>query len=698
MLAGTFEMIIKMSLVTSAYVILTFLLWRFLKDREMNIGDRIGLGFLYGILSVFSTHFGVDYGDMVLNVRDLGPMAAGLFFDPVSGIIAGLIGGIERYIVGTCYDVGSYTTVACSISTCLAGFFAAFLNKFIFKGKKPSIGYAFFMGAVIEVFHMYVVFLTHRDDMRMAFMVVRVCSVPMILFSGLGLMMCSVVIKKSLGELRRPMTTLPAEKVPVSNRFQTWMFGVTVFVLLTSFGFNYSMQSTAALQDAKFDLASSSRDIGNSVEWIRQRGGHTDMYSHSVGLEGLFFVLDEDGKLVAGTLFDKYFNDEIKNIILDHSAGEFFEEKIYGDMSFCYTMKTDGGLTVFTEMPLTEVYEGRDIQAYETMLADILFFTVIYVLVALLMQSMVVDNLLRVNKSLNRITDGDLNEKVDVYASSEFASLSDDINLTVDVLKGYIDAAEKRMEQELLLAHNIQDAALPKNFTFIHDGFELFAAMNPAREVGGDFYDFFFVDADKIALVIADVSDKGIPAALFMMRSKTAIRGLAESGLEPEEIFYRVNNALCEGNEINMFVTVWMGIIDLNTGDMKCLNAGHEYPAVMRKGGDFEIFKDKHRLPLGAMENMTYAGYDMHLDPGDCLYVYTDGIPDGINVDEEQYGLDRMIDALNLYKNASMEGLLQGVKAEQDAFVGKADQFDDITMIGFRYNGPQEDQAADKNK
>ena len=142
-----------------------------------------------------------------------------------------------------------------------------------------------------------------------------------------------------------------------------------------------------------------------------------------------------------------------------------------------------------------------------------------------------------------------------------------------------------------------------------------------------------------------------------------------------------------------MFVTVWMGIIDLNTGDMRCLNAGHEYPAVMRKGGDFEIFKDKHRLPLGAMENMTYAGYDMHLDPGDCLYVYTDGIPDGINIDEEQYGLNRMIDALNMYKDASMEGLIQGVRSDQDAFVGEADQFDDITMIGFRYNGPQEDKA-----
>ncbi|MBQ6439562.1 MAG: SpoIIE family protein phosphatase [Mogibacterium sp.] len=337
-----------------------------------------------------------------------------------------------------------------------------------------------------------------------------------------------------------------------------------------------------------------------------------------------------------------------------------------------------------------EVYDGRDIQTYEIMLADIVFFTVIYVLISLLVQNMVVDNLLRVNKSLNKITDGDLNEKVDVYTSSEFASLSDDINLTVDVLKGYIDAAKKRMEQELLLAHNIQDAALPKNFTFAHNGFELFATMDPAREVGGDFYDFFFVGPDRIALVIADVSDKGVPAALFMMRSKTAIRGLAESGYEPEDIFFRVNNQLCEGNNLNMFVTVWMGIIDLQTGDMKCLNAGHEYPAIMRKGGEYEILKDKHRLPLGAMKDMTYNSYMLHLDPGDCLYVYTDGIPDAINLSEEEYGLERMLKALNMYRDASMEGLLQGVKADQDEFVGSADQFDDITMLGFRYNGPQD--------
>ena len=687
MLTGMLEMIVKMSLITGAYVALTFLLWKSLQDRKLSSGDKLGLGFLYGLLSIFSTHFGIDFGNMVLNVRDLGPMAAGLFFDPVAGIIAGLIGGIERYIVGNWLGIGAYTTVACSVSTCLAGFFAAFLNKFIFKGKKPSIAYAFFMGSVIEVFHMYVVFVTHREDMRMAFEVVRVCSVPMILFSGLGLMLCSVAIKKSLGELNSPFRAIPPSEVPVSNKFQTWMFGVTVFVMLTNFGFNYSMQSAAALQDAKIDLSSAARDIGNSVMWIRERGGHTDKYSHFVGLEGTFAVLDENGELIAGTQFDKYYNDEIAELIRTHGPKEFFFADFYGDKSYCLKRVTKEGLTVFTQIPKREVYGGRDIQAYETMLADILFFTVIYVLISLLVQNIVVDKLLRVNKSLNRITDGDLNEKVDVYSSYEFASLSDDINLTVDVLKGYISAAEKRMEQELLLAHNIQDAALPKNFTFNHEGFEIFATMDPAKEVGGDFYDFFFVGPDRMALVIADVSDKGIPAALFMMRSKTAIRGLAESGYEPEEIFYRVNNELCEGNELNMFVTVWMGIIDLKTGDMKCLNAGHEYPAIMRNGGDYEIFKDKHRLPLGAMKDMTYESYMMHLDPGDCLYVYTDGIPDAINVNEEEYGLERALNALNMYKDASMEGLLQGVKADQQEFVGEAKQFDDITMIGFRYNG-----------
>ena len=213
--------------------------------------------------------------------------------------------------------------------------------------------------------------------------------------------------------------------------------------------------------------------------------------------------------------------------------------------------------------------------------------------------------------------------------------------------------------------------------------------MDPAKEVGGDFYDFFFVAANKVAIVIADVSDKGIPAALFMMHSKTAIRGHGETGTEIVELFERVNKELCEGNQAEMFVTVWMAIIDLETGKAVCVNAGHEYPALMRKGDDYSLFKDKHALPLGCMIDVPYRSYEIDLEPGDCLYVYTDGIVEAINTDEEQYGTGRMLDVLNENKDASMADLLAAVKVSVDEFVGEAVQFDDQTMVGFRYNGPQ---------
>ena len=293
----------------------------------------------------------------------------------------------------------------------------------------------------------------------------------------------------------------------------------------------------------------------------------------------------------------------------------------------CRVEKLEDDTMLLTLLPVKEVYANRDMQAYETALADILLFAVIYLLISVLVQQIVVNNIQLVNQSLDKITGGDLNEVVNVRNASEFASLSDDINQTVSVLKGYIAAAEKRIEQELEFARSIQDAALPKNFKYPRTDFELFAMMDPAKEVGGDFYDFFFVDNDHLALVIADVSGKGIPAALFMMRAKTAIRNLAESGRAPSEILFRANNTLCDGNDAEMFVTAWIGIIDLGTGEMRCANAGHEYPVLMRAGGEYELFKDKHGLALAAMEDMRYREYEIQLNPGDRLFVYTDGIP-----------------------------------------------------------------------
>ena len=341
-------------------------------------------------------------------------------------------------------------------------------------------------------------------------------------------------------------------------------------------------------------------------------------------------------------------------------------------------------------MPVSEVYEDRDAATYETVFAYILLFAVIYVLISMLVKAIVVDNLDLVNESLSKITNGNLNETVSVYNSSEFASLSNDINQTVDVLKGYIDAAEKRIAQELEFARSIQDAALPKHFKYPREDFELYAMMDPAKEVGGDFYDFFFVDADKLALVIADVSGKGIPAALFMMRAKTAIRGLAESGIAPAEIMRRANDTLCEGcegNDAGMFVTVWLGIIDLRTGLMQCANAGHEYPILLRGGGEFELLKDKHGLALAAMEGMRFREYELQFRPGDRLFVYTDGIPEAIDENVRQYGAERLLRVLNSAKTRAASDVLPAVRGDIADFAGAAEQFDDITMLGFDYYG-----------
>ena len=257
----------------------------------------------------------------------------------------------------------------------------------------------------------------------------------------------------------------------------------------------------------------------------------------------------------------------------------------------------------------------------------------------------------------------------------------------MEVLKSYIAAAEQRIAQELEFAKTIQDSALPKNFEFPGDRFEIYATMEPAKEVGGDFYDFFFVGQDKFCIVIADVSGKGIPAALFMMRGKTAIRTMAESGLSPAEVLEKANNTLCEGNDADMFITAWIGILDIRTGLMKCANAGHEYPMIKREGGDYELFKDKHSAAVAVMEGMKFKEYELQLNRGDTIFVYTDGLPEGINKDKVQFGTERTLEVLNKNKDVSMERLLPRVSRELHDFVGDEVQFDDETMVGFKFIG-----------
>ena len=285
-------------------------------------------------------------------------------------------------------------------------------------------------------------------------------------------------------------------------------------------------------------------------------------------------------------------------------------------------------------------------------------------------------------------------EDVTVKSEGELRLLADNVKRMADGVSTYMTnlkeatSEKERISTELSLATKIQFAMLPHKFPPFPDRteFDLYAVMDPAREVGGDFYDFFMIDEDHLGLVMADVSGKGIPAALFMMVSKIILQSCAMLGKSPAEILTKTNSALCYDNQVNMFVTVWVGILEISTGKLTAANAGHEYPVLMQNGG-FSIYKDKHSFAVGGMEGIHYKEYELQLNPGDKLFLYTDGVPEATDKDDNMFGTERMIEALNTHKAADPCLLLKNVRASVNAFVKDAEQFDDLTMMCLEYKG-----------
>ena len=282
-----------------------------------------------------------------------------------------------------------------------------------------------------------------------------------------------------------------------------------------------------------------------------------------------------------------------------------------------------------------------------------------------------------------------------IKSRNEIGQLSEDIvDLTAEI-DDYLNHIEKisaekeRIATELSLATSIQAHMLPSIFPAFPERseFEVFASMDPAKEVGGDFYDFFLIDDDHLCVVIADVSGKGIPAALFMMASKILLKNHAQIGKSPAQVLNDTNKAVCSNNRDNMFVTVWLGILEISTGKFVAANAGHDYPTLKDPDGNFELVKDKHGLFIGMMEEASYTEYEWQLKPGSKVFVYTDGVPEATNAQGERLGLDPMLEALNTDPEAKPEQILKNVRAGVDAFVKDAEQFDDITMLCLEYLG-----------
>ena len=810
-------------LINCALVLVVYLADKYTPLKKLPyMAKQIIIGLLFGGVSAFASSFGVEWLGTIVNVRDAAPLSAGLIFGAPAGIISGVVGGLYRWF-SVYWGAGTYTQLACSIATVLAGVMAAILRKRMFDNKKPTWGYGVCIAVACEVIHMILIFITNMDNSSQAFEFVQGAAIPMII--GNAIAVGSAILIVSL--LSRDRFILKRSDEKIANTFQRGLLICIAIAFVVTGVFTYVIQDdmvrietqnifTTAINDAEEDIKEKSDAqllgiteavkaeyesipgwsvddlkalaekhgvmeinvvspdgiISNSTEsdsigydmttkeqsrefvdvlktedsFVQKYGprgkdgiarrkyaainldiddgfiqvGYDARRFHEmldefvvdvtknrhVGTGGFIAVLDETLSLVTDDEYSKAHISVIginppEEMVAGNTATQLYSSSIVNektgfDEKYTYVFKFVEGYCIIAAMPESEVVFMRDASLYTSIFMQVIIFATLFVFIYVLIKRVIINNLEKINDTLGRITKGDLNVTVDVRSSQEFSSLSDDINSTVATLKRYIAEAAARIDKELEYAKQIQLSALPTNFPSDEE-YEIYAQMIAAKEVGGDFYDFYKLNDTTVAFLAADVSGKGIPAAMFMMTAKTIIKDLAESGMAVNDIFTKANEKLCENNESGMFVTAWMGILDITTGNMQFANAGHNPPLLKRANGGFEYLRTRAGFVLAGMEGIRYRVGELTLSPGDRLFLYTDGVPEATNTENQLYGEDRLLDFMNKHASADATEILPMLKANIDEFVGEAPQFDDITMLMFDYK-PQKGGARIVNR
>lgn len=768
------------------------------------------IGFCFGVLAVLATEFGIPANGAVLNVRNAAPVAAGLLFGWPAGLIAGLIGGVERWFA-TLWGVGEFTRLACTLGTILAGVIGAASRAWLLDDRKPGWFHGLAVGVTAEVLHMLMVFLTNTDDIQRAFLVVQQCALPMIAANGLSVMaavwlvsrrnskknvsagknekiaqtfqrwllICVIaafavtmlftgrfqtqlsnaaadeVLRKSIADVEKSiMEALDTALLRITRQIErdlpedlnenslnklAKLYQVTEINMVDENGFivassydpfvgydmaagQQSAEFLAALKEAdsyvqSYQPISLNSRVSRKYAAVRSDHGFVQVgydaqrfqseiceqvqyaaHNRHIGQNGFVLICDENGIIISDN--DNHTGETIEALGHDESktfpVNQRFEASIHGVTSCCMYAQTEG-YYILAVLPMEEAMFSRNVAVYILGFMEVIVFSALFAHIYFLIKKLIVTNIQKINHALNLITHGNLQVTVDVRSNEEFSSLSDDINTTVGALRQLIDEAEKRIDQELEFARQIQLSALPSVFPPYPNRreMELFACMFPAREVGGDFYDFYFADENTLMLTIADVSGKGIPAAMFMMRAKALLKGYAEAGMQLDNAYTQANLQLLENNKTRMFVTAWTGSVNLKNGCLSVVNAGHNPPLIRRKGEGFTYLKTVRGLMLAASKRKNYQQEEVLLQPGDEIFLYTDGVTEATNAHNELYGEERLLQLLNSLGDLPMEEVCTRVKTDVDAFVGDAPQFDDITMLGFRYRGGESSEGTD---
>ncbi len=411
-----------------------------------------------------------------------------------------------------------------------------------------------------------------------------------------------------------------------------------------------------------------------------------------IGHDGKIVICDLKGKILSsidtGRINNPIETYGISLLDIKGNQGQFFT-KMEGIKYLCCYEKY-GPYFILGLLPNHELYFDRNEMLLELSLLYIILFCIVFALVSLLVQKIVIVGIHQVNRSLKKITEGDLEEKVQVTTSQEFKQLSEGINKTVMALKVSIAATAARIDKELEAARSIQISALPNVFPPFpwRKEFNIYARMETAKEVGGDFYDFFLMDSTHLVVVIADVSGKGIPAALFMMTAKTLINNQVKPGIVLKTAITQVNAHLCENNKEGMFVTAFIGILDTKTGIFTCVSAGHNPPLFRKKNKKYEWLQSEGGFMLASFEEASYEQSEIQLEPGERLFFYTDGVTEAMNEDGNQFGEKQLEDTLNINAEKKMiqSVLVDNVYQALKNWRGKAPQSDDITTLVLDFN------------
>lgn len=484
---------------------------------------------------------------------------------------------------------------------------------------------------------------------------------------------------------------------PIRKTFQKWLLLFITLAFFAMLFFFYNMQTR---QDVKGAEKLMQEKCGDVLRMLQLAEGQDVGVRLTVGESGAVLLI-KDGVIVSGGM-EEWEGKSASFIGLDADKtgpGELTGVEIDGAAFTGMYRETDDYI-VFVLLPDSEIYAERNELAVLLLGGLLCLFLLMYANISRLVQKNVVHKIQDVNDSLAQIRKGNLEEKVSVLGNTEFAALSEGINATVNALKETMEEVAARMNQEMEFARQIQHSALPvtEQVAPKKKEYEIRGVMEAAREVGGDFYDYFLIEENKLGIVIADVSGKGVPAALFMMTAKTLIKNFVLNGKSPAEALQLANAQLCENNEAGMFVTVWLGVLDYDAGELEFANAGHNPPLFKKRGEPF-FYMDhkryKRSIMLGMREGIAYRNNRISFTRGDMLCLYTDGVTEANNSEGELYGEERLKRCVENHWEKEPEELIRAIREDIDRFVQDAEQFDDITMVVLKMNAEWKETAVE---